>query len=1427
MLQSSSSSNNQSSNRQSSNDLANGDETSLEGDEQWYPSIELRDTFRDIAAASGDLNNAVSAAYFSAHPGAQKAVRDYFETVRPSSNVPIPTGRGRKTAPTPPRTKYTTQEVILGAPSRDIIRIDFDGWPDDLVLDIANFICPLIKNYGQKQLVRARTYLNKRFNCESATANWDTIFPPQSNLDTLILSDIQNQQLGRLRDWALTVGMFTPGAPNQENHFMHHVQHIASFVAGPLTPDGMREKRRVCEEFYRQLKRFCSTRHPHPSMFITLTLTPNVLSDQDLKRFAVVFKIPEITIDSLVDDIKVSCLSVGRLVLTEPYRLHDDAFATEGLPEEWLPGICLYLLHYLLRDLSSPILTDFMQMEYENRTQVICDLVMRYVRSSAFDHQSIPWATVGTDVYNDILAAMRTFNAFDTNSTSNPALQDHGKRVRAMVLSLKHHLTEEGSGDEFAAILTHLKLPLLRLRRDFTTYGPFNGRPRDQFFSPLGEASESTPRHFMTETQGAAHVETHNFIEAPASPTHSICSSVFSLDITNTQNSQPPNPCVTPSSNHFRDLMDARRVGSTAGSIRSGSVSNFMPVHSPATFRTSSLENLRTNNHKRHHSDITATPSSTQEVSIDDDDWLSPVSDTNTTVTPSLWGTEEEKTVKSGAQWVDTFDDNVALTNSASKFATRFPITEGSSLRQADVILIPDPCRRKDIATLNYNTAFSIPLTALFVMEATTDQSGSPAFTTRVLATNVNLATGTQSSWTTHDHVVTVTRPLKVLKANPDMQKRYTLAGAVTMLTQPPSKRPTPNKRGESDTITTSSESTSSFGVSLGNGITFSKTSLTNTDKSKFIPFLVASVDSALLDTGTGGQKTLVNAYNMERVFNHIFPHWLQEIALGNKSQYFIHTINTVKKSALAVHLASGHPDIAICVYLFDWKTTNCLNPKTSMYLEYFLPADQCQPITTYEALYTALFCLNIVIYLLHGWQDLLTPILTKLRPMEGYYHKLVSVQYWITAVYNMLAQCTQLTLNNAYHGPSILPGDNLTRLRKIIQTTADLPFTYNENQRFLSEAVDTIPYPDALTFGTKSKAPPTTPQTGGATQTSAKTPKETTGGTLKQKPGKPPAVVPTTTGKPAPRDLSAYAAAGITIPPNPPNPPDTLLCIMDFMAALKVPFEDGTMPRKCTSQHSAKTGKRVTTRLHVDEVATYYPDKYSKQAALHQCCYYLNDKPNGDGPPTFGSVVDPSTTPGRVREQRGYFAPRAQQHNTLRIYNSLQPASQKHAHQHNTTNYRFRNSKGIKSRVLYTHTSPTKRQSTQSHDLIYKTFTTHDGHQRDASMSTRNHDTTTTPPDNRLGFPPNSSLSTNMDSARGIGVSPKSSNHPGNQRPKGTLPNNTKPNQCAHDNSRRHTSPHIHTRRTRATKPLTIPVSTGNNRVSTPTPPAPTGHIN
>jgi hypothetical protein len=1171
-----------------------------------------------------------------------------MEAFRPDECDYTPTlGRAKKTVTLQNDDQLTPAEALLCCPSKEVIKADIGSWPRELIIDLAKFFHPT-KLFGPQSANSARAYLECLFNGTKDGVSWESLLPPNTDLEAIVISDLLHLQLRDLREWTLSLGIFPPGSQNLPGALLHHVSHIASFVHGPLTPETFEEKRGIIEEVFRTIKRFCSTQHLHPSAFITLTLSNQVLSDPDVARLAVAFKITGVEVTWTIENIRTACRAVGTNVLLTPHRLHNEAHGLERLPQEWLDGIHLYMVVYLLRVFDMERLSDFTQLSHGDKVLAICDAVSKYIRSSQFDHTSIDWLHADPDTYNDVLISLRTFNAFDPYTIPEDIRRDPFDLVRCKALSFKHILGDEGSGNHFADLLEQLDLPLLQLRADFTIHGPADGRPINPFHDPLGPASDEFPRHYMSEVEGAAYVLANTPRPTPSSPAHSLADSIASsLQFDEPPFTQRSNYRDPASRNHYHDMMGGRsqdlHVSSSASQL-SASVANSQSIQTPTHFRSHQGEMLAYN-------DFTRPPVVTSRKRTIDStlDWLTPIAEaSNIQEEFEPWDGTPEEVVHAAIQWGEEFDSNTQPTSTQAELAAvRFPGKNGSQLRPKNIIMVPDPSRKINSLSLDYNTLIKIPLTALYVVSSTRDNSGKPTITVRVIANNVNKVIGVHSTWTPLNTFVTTARPAFALIANHEMEQKYTLLGAQQLLHEPSPKRTAYPQAGEKDTANNgnhrvannaSNNSSSNedhilsyggntyaqppvapstptpppnntsavVGVPIGNGITYSKTSINITDKARTIPWLAATVEPELLDTFTAGQPTLVNAYVMDRILPKVYQYWLKEIDADRQSPNLIYILDVLKKSTLAVHLSTAHPDIAIAMFTWDWRSSNCLDQK-SLYLEYMLPADNYQIITTMAQLYLALSSLDKFIFLLFGWTNTFLPILEKMRPMEGIYDRVCSVAFWSTRIYSMLSECSKTTTLSKNSNVTSSPSDNKARIVEIIANTAKLPFDHTSNLRFDSEHQRRIKCPDPLTFGDKSdKGKPkgtTPPATGTGSTPNNKTPAANPAGKKATKPTNAAAEI-------VPRDFSAYTEAGIPVPPYPKHAPRPRLCFFDVMHSLKVPHDDGKVPPKCNLTHSMKAGLRNTTRLHMDELLTHFPEGYSKEAAKYQCCYWLNEKP-------------------------------------------------------------------------------------------------------------------------------------------------------------------------------------------------------------------------
>jgi hypothetical protein len=230
------------------------------------------------------------------------------------------------------------------------------------------------------------------------------------------------------------------------------------------------------------------------------------------------------------------------------------------------------------------------------------------------------------------------------------------------------------------------------------------------------------------------------------------------------------------------------------------------------------------------------------------------------------------------------------------------------------------------------------------------------------------------------------------------------------------------------------------------------------------------------------------------------------------------------------------------------------------------------------------------------------------MRPLEGVYDTICSVEFWQHRLYSMLASCSKTTLDVNNHGPLVAPGANLQLIKNIIQKTVDLKFDHASNVQFTAERQNRLKLPDSLPLGDSGKAASkidgerkpaaNTVTLGGAI--SQQTPKNTTATTS----------VKADTSNKTTRDFSAFATAGVTVPTAPQEKPKHLLCIADALGHYKVPYEDNTVPGKCTKKHDLAGGSRQTARMHVNEISKAYPQRYSLASAKFQACFWLNTRP-------------------------------------------------------------------------------------------------------------------------------------------------------------------------------------------------------------------------
>jgi hypothetical protein len=329
----------------------------------------------------------------------------------------------------------------------------------------------------------------------------------------------------------------------------------------------------------------------------------------------------------------------------------------------------------------------------------------------------------------------------------------------------------------------------------------------------------------------------------------------------------------------------------------------------------------------------------------------------------------------------------------------------------------------------------------------------------------------------------------------------------------------------------------------------------------------------------------------------------------GSQSNLFIHVLGTLRASTFYTQLVDKHPDIAILLYMWDWKCYSCLDTKTTLFLEYFLPGDQYQKISSVALLFTALTALEKIILVLFGWRGLFAPVLEIMRPMEGVYDQVCCADFWLHRIYNMLASCSKSTCDARNYGATVIPGQNLAIIKDIIQKTAELSYNHASNLQFTAERQNRLKYADPMVFGDikppkhegerKSTTNPSITVTAGSSTPAAN--KKATGTTDRKTENR---IAPAT------RDFSAFATAGVTVPTYTERP-KFLICIVDLMAHYKIDFDDGSQAKACTKKHEATQGSRSTARLHFKDILTAYPQRYNLASAKYQACFWFFNKPS------------------------------------------------------------------------------------------------------------------------------------------------------------------------------------------------------------------------
>eukprot|EP01034_Spumella_vulgaris_P032959 gene32959-40682_t len=813
------------------------------------------------------------------------------------------------------------------------------------------------------------------------------------------------------------------------------------------------------------------------------------------------------------------------------------------------------------------------------------------------DEFYIYWARNNDQFYEDMHSVLRLYNTLVAHHVT-----DRHAKIRAEVLSFKFHQADEGTiGQPFRSLLAHLGLPLIAIRDDLTPYGPLNGKPVSAFAAPLGPASAGTLRCFMTSTQGAAYVEEANRFERlhgrtpllqPAEHHYEAppLSSVGPPTLT------PPSICSNAFLEHLNDFRKRSASQVDADSFRQDSVIDLFDRQSsigdPADLIPTGQGQSK---HPRTYGpSVTPVVNHNATLTVmasNRGSWMQPSKPVTPPVPPPPANDEEAMTVQRAVSRANHFDDSVpAIDAAATDLLANFPAIRANTLRKGDLILVPDPNIMTSTLPFNANTALEVPLTTLYVYAV---DLATQILTVRVLARELNGLHNPATVWP-HTRLITTTLPRQARKASHEMRVRAFQGASVSPATSPPSGAPPPphshggNHGGGHSGSTTAppadpSPSTSNNRIQLGSGIYHSKTPIAIHDKARSIAWLLVTISPEFLSVATAGRSEFANSYVMDRIVALMFYYWFSKIDLRSIPQHFSHTLDIIRDSVFYVHILNAFPDVAICLYTWQWNTNSCLNTKTSLYLDFFLPAESSQRITTLPLLYTALSCLDKCFYVFHGWQGMLAPILLKLRPEEEMFDKVCCLDYWLSHLYAMFAECTQTTLDTRNHGPGIGEGWNRIRLAEIINKTAALPFTYASNQEFVSEAATRFKGMAPPSFVTAAKAKPTPLSTGGAAPVVTPRPPKTPAAAQQQQPRMG-----------APRDYAEFKKLGISVPPQPAHTPSHLLCGLDFMAHYKVTFDDGRQPTKCTKAHGIKSAATHGVRLHVHELLAEYTNRYS-----------------------------------------------------------------------------------------------------------------------------------------------------------------------------------------------------------------------------------------
>eukprot|EP01034_Spumella_vulgaris_P044189 gene44189-54930_t len=343
----------------------------LNSDLRWGPALALRGAFRNARYQFGVETDEFRDA-------CQDATILYFRRCHPESFVVTPVKSGVKKTVTPsPQNLQSVYDIFLGATARKVFIEDLSKWPDDLALHVAN-ISHDAKTF--RSGTSARKHVTNRLNDAN---NLSTVLFADRDLASLTRRDINHQRPCELRDWLVSLGLLQVNDTQVPGSKWYEVNDVASFKAGPLDAATMLRKEALCEDAYFHLRKFVSASHPSPTMFITLTLRPELFTEGDLRSFALIHKIPGVTMTSLYNVVKAACKEVGRTQLLEFWRVHDDSPTLATLPESWIGGMFLFVTFHLRQQFDQPgAIRLFMAASRTNKLKYLCDQVSDFARSA-------------------------------------------------------------------------------------------------------------------------------------------------------------------------------------------------------------------------------------------------------------------------------------------------------------------------------------------------------------------------------------------------------------------------------------------------------------------------------------------------------------------------------------------------------------------------------------------------------------------------------------------------------------------------------------------------------------------------------------------------------------------------------------------------------------------------------------------------------------------------------------------------------------------------------------------------------------------------------------------------------------------------------------------------------------------------------------